>query len=281
MGNDPARLRDLVAPDETGARRLLSLPGCWDGFSALLVEQAGFEAAFVSGGAVSMARLGRPDIGLLSVVEIADVVLQIRDRVSLPLVVDADTGFGDAGNVARTVCLFERAGASAIQIEDQTFPKRCGHMAGKSVVPLEEAKARLRAALDARNDLLVVARTDALAVEDLAAALDRAEAFLEEGADWIFVEGPRDMAEAKEVCAKFVGRAPLVVNLVEGGVAPSRDGASLERIGFSVALHPLLLLHGLAAQAPRLLSTLRQERSTESVADRIADLAHMNRILGA
>jgi len=205
MGNDPAQLRDLVAPDETGARRLLSLPGCWDGFSALLVEQAGFEAAFVSGGAVSMARLGRPDIGLLSVVEIADVVLQIRDRVSLPLVVDADTGFGDAGNVARTVRLFERAGASAIQIEDQTFPKRCGHMAGRSVVPLEEAKARLRTALDARNDLLVVARTDALAVEGLAAALDRAEAFLEEGADWIFVEGPRDMAEAKEVAQNSSG----------------------------------------------------------------------------
>ncbi|WP_066799684.1 isocitrate lyase/PEP mutase family protein [Sphingomonas soli] len=278
MGAHVERLRTLLAPG--AGHRLLSLPGCWDGLSALLIERAGFEAAFISGAAISMARLGRPDIGLVGPTEIADIVMQIRDRVALPLIVDGDTGFGDAQNVARTVRQYERSGASAIQIEDQTFPKRCGHMIGKSVVPIEEARDRIRAALDARSAMLVVARTDALAVDGIGAALDRAEAFLEEGADLIFVEGPRDIAEARAVTERFAGRAPLVVNLVEGGSAPSNDGAELEAMGFSVALHPLMMLHGLVAHAPGWLTRLHHDRSTEAFAGEIADLHHINAIVG-
>lgn len=279
MPDHVTRLRALLAQGEGGQRRLLSVPGCWDGLSAVLIEQAQFPVAFLSGGALSMARLGRPDMGLVTASETADAIGVVRDRIDLPLIVDGDTGFGGGLNVARTVRMFERAGASAIQIEDQTFPKRCGHMAGKAVVPLAEAVARIQTALDARHDMLVSARTDAVSVERLPAALDRAEAFLEAGADLIFIEGPRTMADTEEVARRFASRVPLVHNLVEGGVSATDSGAELERMGFAVALHPLLLLHGLVASAPGWLDALRQVRSTAGLP--LADLAEMNRIIGA
>ena len=280
MTDHVRRLKALLAPDAAGRRQLLSVPGCWDGLSALLIEQAGFEAAFVSGGAVSMARLGRPDMGLTTASEAADVVAAVRDRTALPLIADGDTGFGNAINLQRSVRLFERAGASAIQIEDQGFPKRCGHMAGKMVVPMAEAVGRIRAALDARHDMLVVARTDALGVEGYDAALDRAAAFAEAGADLIFVEGPRTPQELGGIAARL-GSHPLVHNLVEGGNSPVDSGAVLEALGFAVALHPLLLLHGFVRAAPAWLAALRQHRSTTSISDRLATLHDMNAITGA
>lgn len=258
---------------------LTSVPGCWDGLSALLIEQAGFPAAFVTGGGVAMGRFGRPDIGLVTASELVETLTAIRDRVAIPLIVDGDTGFGGVANMARTVRAVERAGASAIQIEDQLFPKRCGHMAGKSVVPLAEAVDRVRAALDTRNEMLVIARTDALACEGLDAALDRADAYLAAGADAIFVEGPRTMAELTAVAVRFRGRAPLIHNLVEGGITPTQDGAVLEELGFAVALHPLLLMHGLVAAAPGWLAHLADRCSTQGLP--LADLATMNRITGA
>lgn len=259
--------------------RLTSVPGCWDGLSALLIEQAGFPAAFVTGGGLAMGRFGRPDLGLVTASELVETVAAIRDRVAIPLIVDGDTGFGGVANVARTVRALERAGAAAIQIEDQTFPKRCGHMAGKSVVPLGEAVDRVRAALDSRERMLVIARTDALAGEGLAAALDRADAYLAAGADAIFVEGPRTMDELTAVADRFRGRAPLLHNLVEGGVTPTRDGAVLEKLGFAIALHPLLLMHGMVAAAPGWLAHLAEQRTTQGLP--LADLATMNRITGA
>ena len=262
-----------------GASRLVSVPGCWDGLTALLIEQAGFAAAFVTGGGLAMGRFGRPDLGLVTASEVAETVAAIRDRVAMPLIVDGDTGFGNALTLARTVRSFERAGASAIQIEDQGFPKRCGHMAGKTVAPLPEAVGRIRAALDTRETMLVIARTDALAIEGLDAALDRADAYLEAGADLIFVEGPRTMAELEAVAARFAGRVPLVHNLVEGGVTPTDDGAVLDRLGFAVALHPLLLMHGFVAAAPGWLDHLASHRTTCGLP--LADLATMNRLTGA
>jgi 2-methylisocitrate lyase-like PEP mutase family enzyme len=272
------RLRARIA---ARPRRLLGVPGCWDGFSALLIEQAGFEAAFLTGGGLAMARFGRPDMGLVTMTEAAETIAAIRDRVALPLIADGDTGFGNALNMARTVRCFERAGASAIQIEDQGFPKRCGHMAGKTVVPLAEAVGKVKAALDARDHMLVIARTDAVAVEGLDAALDRAEAYLEAGADLIFVEGPRTPADTRAVASRFAGRVPLVHNLVEGGVTATDQGAELEDMGFSVALHPLVLLHGFARHAPDWLAALKTDRSTAGIAGQIATLADMNRITGA
>lgn len=275
------RLAALLRPGDDGRRRLLSVPGCWDGLTALLIEQAGFEAAFVSGGAVSMGRLGRPDLGLTTASEAAETVAVIRDRVALPLLVDADTGFGGVLNLQRTVRMLERAGASAIQIEDQTFPKRCGHMAGKAVVGHDEAVGRIKAALDTREHMLIIARTDAVSVVGCDAALDRAEAFLEAGADLIFVEGPRTMDELETIADRFGKRAPLIHNLVEGGVSPTQDGDRLEVLGFAVALHPLMVMHGLVAQAPRWLETLRQTRTTTDLASELVTLQDMNRLLGA
>ena len=275
------RLKGLLAAGEDGRRRLLTVPGCWDGFTGLLIEQAGFEAAFLTGGGFSMARLGRPDMGLASFGEVAGAVAAIRERIALPLIVDADTGFGNALNMARTVRLFERAGASAVQIEDQTFPKRCGHMVGKGVIPLPEAVGKVKAALDARDHALVIARTDAVSVEGFDSAIARAEAFLEAGADLIFVEGPRTLEETRAVADRFAARVPLVHNLVEGGVTATKQGAELEAMGFAVALHPLLLLHGFAKAAPQWLAQLKAERSTEGFEDALATLKDMNRITGA
>lgn len=276
-----ATLRGLLAPGDDERRGCLSVPGCWDGLTALLIEQAGFEAAFLTGGGLSMARLGRPDMGLIALPELVDAVMAIRDRVALPLIVDGDTGFGNAITMGRTVRLVERAGASAIQIEDQGFPKRCGHMSGKTVVPLAEALGRVKAALDARQDMLVIARTDAVAIEGLDAAIERAEAYLEAGADLIFIEGPRTQAELQRVAEAFASRVPLVHNLVEGGVTPTESGAELAELGFAIALHPLLLMHGLVAGAPRWLAALRAERSTVGLRSEIATLADMNAITGA
>jgi 2-methylisocitrate lyase-like PEP mutase family enzyme len=281
--SEPAHVAALKAllSAGPGGRRLHSVPGCWDGLTALLIERAGFPVAFLSGGALSMGRYGRPDMGLVTATEVIDAVAVIRDRIAIPLIVDGDTGFGNALTLQRTLRAFERAGASAVQIEDQGFPKRCGHMAGKTVVPLAEAVGRIKAALDTREDMLVIARTDALAIEGLAAAIDRAEAYLDAGADLLFIEGPRTMDELKAVAARFAGRVPLVHNLVEGGITPVDSGAALEALGFALALHPLLLMHGLVAQAPRWLDTLAQERSTTSLGSEIVRLADMNALLGA
>ena len=169
-------------------------PGVYDGLTALLAEQAGFEALYLSGAAVAYTRLGRPDIGLSSVSEMADTMTLIADRVSCPVIIDADTGFGNALNAQRTMRLYERAGAAALQVEDQTYPKRCGHLANKSLIPPDEMAGKVAAMADARrsDDTLIIARTDAIAVEGLAAALDRAERYLDAGADVLFVEAPEN-----------------------------------------------------------------------------------------
>jgi 2-methylisocitrate lyase-like PEP mutase family enzyme len=261
--------------------RLLSVPGCWDGLTAFLIEQAGFPLAFLSGGALSMGRFGRPDIGLVTATELTETTAILRDRIQIPLIVDGDTGFGNALTLQRLVRNLERAGASAIQIEDQGFPKRCGHMAGKTVVPLSEATGRIKAALDTRDHLLILARTDALGVEGLASAMDRAEAFLEAGADLIFIEGPRTQGELEAIASRFARRAPLIHNLVEGGITPTDSGKDLERLGFRIALHPLLLLHSLVARAPALLATLKAEQSTTSLTPELVTLKDMNQLLDA
>ncbi|WP_439532347.1 isocitrate lyase/PEP mutase family protein [Polymorphobacter sp.] len=271
-----AALSGLIAGD-----RLLSVPGCWDGLTGLLIEQAGFPLAFLSGGALSMGRFGRPDIGLVTASELIETTAIIRDRIEIPLIVDGDTGFGNALTLQRLIRGLERAGASAVQIEDQGFPKRCGHMAGKTVVPLAEATGRVHAALDSRDHLLILARTDALGVEGLNSALDRAEAFLEAGADLIFIEGPPTTEELEAVATRFAARAPLVHNLVEGGITPTDSGADLEALGFRIALHPLLLLHSLVARAPALLATLKAEKSTTSLTPELIRLQDMNHLLDA
>ena len=272
------QLRQLLAQPT-----LLQAPGVYDGLSALLVEQAGFECAFLSGACLSFARFGRPDMGLVSASEVAETVAILCDRVSLPLIVDMDTGFGNALNVQRTVRDFERAGASALQLEDQLAPKRCGHMAGKAVIPTEEMVGKIHAALDARQDsaTVLIARTDALGVNGLDDAIERAERYLEAGADALFIEAPASLEQMQQISRQFSHRVPLVHNLVEGGNSPVKWAAELEDLSYRIALYPAALLHRFTPQAQELLDSIRNNGSTESMREQMYELADMNRLLGA
>ncbi|TDJ44018.1 MAG: isocitrate lyase/PEP mutase family protein, partial [Gammaproteobacteria bacterium] len=211
------KLREkLAGPQATIA------PGVYDALTALMVEQAGFDCAYVSGASISFTRIGRPDLGLTTLTEVADSVANMRERTEIPLVVDADTGFGNALNVRRAVKLLERMGASGIQLEDQTSPKRCGHLAGKSMVSTAEMVGKLKAALDARadDDTLIVARTDAIAIDGIDAAMDRAHAYIEAGADVLFIEAMRDEEQLARVGSELGRQIPLLANMVEGGKTP-------------------------------------------------------------
>ena len=203
-------------------REALLAPGVFDAMTALLAEQAGFEAVYLSGASIAYTRLGRSDVGLTTATEVAQTLGHITERVGVPVIVDADTGFGNALNTQRTVREFERAGAAMIQLEDQVFPKRCGHLDGKAVVSVAHMQGKLRAALDARRSphTLLLARTDALAIEGFEAAMDRAEAYLECGVDALFIEALRTPEQMDQACARFAHRVPLLANMVEGGKTP-------------------------------------------------------------
>jgi 2-methylisocitrate lyase-like PEP mutase family enzyme len=257
-------------------------PGVYDPLSALLVERAGFEAAYLSGASIAYTQIGRPDIGLVSHDHLADVTRRIRERTDLPLIVDADNGFGTALNVVRTVRLVEAAGASAIQIEDQTSPKRCGHLSGKSVIPAVEMVGKLRAALDARRsqNTLIIARTDAIAVFGLDEALDRADAFVECGADVVFVEAPATLDDMRTVVARLSSRVPLLANMVEGGSTPSLSRDELSEMGFRLVISPGALVRAYVHMAERFLTTLKEEGSTCSQRSAMLDLKQLNDRIG-
>ncbi|MBL8669528.1 MAG: oxaloacetate decarboxylase [Alphaproteobacteria bacterium] len=257
-------------------------PGCYDALSALLVERAGFACAYLSGASIAYTRFARPDIGLVSLKEVADTVEAIRSRVALPLLVDADTGFGNALNVRRTVELLERCGATGLQLEDQSFPKRCGHLQGKSLIPAGEMVGKLKAALDARAsaDTLIVARTDAVAVEGFDAALERAERYVEAGADMLFVEAPEDRAHMQSIADRFRGRVPVMANMVEGGKTPVSDAADLERLGFAFVIFPGGLVRFLARTAEEYLASLKAHGTTLPFKDRMHDFQGLNAVIG-
>lgn len=261
---------------------ILLAPGCYDALSALLIEQAGFEAAYLSGASIAYTRLGRSDIGLVSVTEVAETIGAIRERVSLPLIVDGDTGFGNALNTQRTVRQFARAGASAIQLEDQSFPKRCGHLAEKRLVPRGEMVGKIKAALDARpgGEFLVIARTDAIAVEGFDAALERAESYVEAGADILFVEAPRDRTQLEAIAARFAGRVPCMANMVEGGHTPLASAEELEAIGFRLVIFPGGLVRAFAAMAQGYLASLKANGTTQPWRDRMLDFDGLNQVIG-
>lgn len=261
---------------------LILAPGVYDALSALLVEQAGFEAAYLSGASIAYTRLGRPDIGLVSASEVANVVENIRERTALPLIVDADTGFGNALNVMRTAKTFERAGASALQLEDQTLPKRCGHLDGKTLVTTAEMTGKIRAALDARasTETLIIARTDAVAVEGLEPALERAERYLEAGADVLFIEALRDTAQMQQALKRFAGRAPLLANMVEGGKTPILSATELERLGYRIAIFPGGTVRALASALKDYLSSLKAHGTTTPYRERMLDFDQLNEVIG-
>ena len=219
---------------------LLLAPGIYDSLSGLIATNAGAKVVYLSGASLAYTRFGISDLGLVSVSEVNDTLAAITDRIETPVIVDGDNGFGNALNVQRTVRSFERSGAAAIQLEDQAFPKRCGHLDGKTLISKAEMVGKIKAALDARNnqDMQIIARTDARAVEGLSAAVDRAEAYCEAGADILFIEAPQSLDEMKQLTAQFAGRIPLLANMVEGGKTPIQSTDELAEIGYKIAIFP-------------------------------------------
>ncbi len=270
-------LRARLAEDH-----ILVAPGIYDGLTASLADQAGFEALYLSGAAVAYTRLGRPDIGLTTASEMADTMALIADRTSLPVIIDADTGFGNALNAQRTMRVYERAGAAALQLEDQTYPKRCGHLADKSLIPAAEMAGKISAMADARasDETLIVARTDAIAVEGFEAALDRAGAYVEAGADVLFIEAPRSEEQLQTIATEFAGRIPLLANMVEGGATPIQSAEHLERIGFSLVIFPGGIVRALARAAQDYYGSLRLHGSNKPFANRMFDFNGLNDVLG-
>jgi 2-methylisocitrate lyase-like PEP mutase family enzyme len=261
---------------------IIVAPGCYDALSALLIERAGFAAAYLTGAGLAYTRFGRPDIGLVAMTEVADTVGIIRERTSLPLIVDCDTGFGNALNVMRTVRLMARCGAAAIQLEDQTTPKRCGHLADKTLISAAEMAGKIKAAVDARPGLdpLIIARTDAIAVEGFSQALDRAEAYREAGADILFIEAPRSEDELTEIARRFKGRTPVMANMVEGGQTPLKDAAQLQALGFSLVIFPGGTVRALAHALAQYFASLKQHGTTAPWRDRMLDFRGMNELVG-
>jgi len=257
-------------------------PGVYDSFTALIATQAGFTTLYVSGAAIAYTRLGRPDIGLVSMSEVVETVALIRDRVEAHLMVDADTGYGNALNVARTVRALERAGANAIQLEDQDFPKRCGHLEGKVLVPAAEMTGKIRAALDARasRDTLIIARTDAVAVEGFARAIERAQHYRDAGADMLFIEAPKTRDELARIVQTFGGGIPLMANMVEGGKTPPLSAAELEEIGFALVIFPGGIARALAKAATEYYASLAAHGTTEPFRARMLDFDGLNDVIG-
>lgn len=267
-------------------RRLLSrdgivvVPGAADALVARIIEKAGFPAVYMTGAGTSYTTLGRPDIGLLTMSEMVGKAACLAGAVDIPVIADADTGYGGVHNIRRTVMEFERAGVAGIQIEDQVMPKKCGHLRDKQVVPRDEALDRVKAALDARRDpdFIIIARTDALAVHGLDEALERGRIFAEAGADVIFVEAPRSVEEMRAVTAAI--NAPMLANMVEGGKTPLFSAAELEAIGYKVAIFPNSAIRAIAWSVTRLMAELKRTGTTTGLLPEMMNFTDLNRLMG-
>ena len=259
------RLKTLLA-----ARRGITFPGAANAMFARVIEELGFDVCYLTGAGIANMHLGAPDIGLTTLTEIANVTAATADAIGLPLLVDADTGFGNAVNMTRTVKVLERAGAAGIQIEDQVFPKKCGHFNGKEVIPLPEMIAKIKAAVDARGDadFQIVARTDARAIEGLDAAIDRAHAFIQAGATATFVEAPTSFEEMARIAKELP--VPQIANIVFGGKTPDPGRARLAEMGFAGVLYANAALQAALRASFEVLSSLKEHGSLDHVADKLA-----------
>ncbi|MHB1628684.1 MAG: isocitrate lyase/PEP mutase family protein [Bacilli bacterium] len=283
-------MTDISATGKTPTRKdfrrriashsLLIAPGAYDALTAKLVEQTGFEAVYLTGGGVSYSTLAQPDVGLVSVEEMVQALHRISSAVNLPVIADADNGYGNELNVLRTVRSYEQAGAYAIQIEDQTFPKKCGHLSQKSVLPTREAASKIRAAAAAREDpdTLIIARTDALAVNGMRDALERARRFEEAGADMVFVEAPESVEQMQAICEAV--QIPCVANMVEGGRTPLLPAQRLQELGYRVVIYPNFVTRILARHVFDALQVLRREGISESLLSHMMLFPELNRLLG-
>jgi 2-methylisocitrate lyase-like PEP mutase family enzyme len=257
------RIREVVA------ERTVLMPGVYDALTARIAARVGFEIVFISGYSVSAVRLGEPDFGFLTESEMAEAARAVCRVSTAPVIVDADTGYGNAVNVLRTVRDFQDAGAAGVFLEDQVWPKKCGHFEGKQVVPVEEHAAKIRAACDARGerDLFVVARTDARQPLGLEQAIERCLAYKEAGADALFVEAPRSVEELEQIASALP--PPLVANMIERGVTPHLSRSELEQLGFQLIVCPLAALYASAKAVTDVLTELREHETTAGVVDRM------------
>lgn len=262
-----------------GRRQATIVPGAPNALAARLIEDAGFEAVYVTGAGVTNTYLGTPDLGLITLTELAAHVAAMREAVSLPLIVDADTGFGNAINVTRTVKVLERSGASAIQLEDQVFPKRCGHFAGKEVIPAAEMARKIHAAVDSRRaeDFLIIARTDSRQKLGLEEALDRGATYIEAGADLTFIEAPQSTEELAAIPRRLA--VPQVANMVFGGETPLVDQADLAEMGFALVLYANAALQSAIHGMQAVLGALRREGSLTSVEGILAPFEERQRVV--
>ncbi len=270
------RLRQLLARS-----RLLLAPGAYDPLSARIVEEAGFEAVYLTGSGVSVGHLGLPDIGLATMTEMVEQVRRIAAAVQIPLIADADTGYGNALNVRRTVREYEAAGAAALHLEDQEFPKRCGHLEGKRVIPAETMVARIRAACEARRDpdLVIIARTDARAMLGLSEAIRRAAVYGAAGADVLFVEAPMGEAEIEAVAGALQG-VPLLINLGGGGKTPMLRASRLDALGFRIAIYPGDLQKAAIRAMREVATALAREGTTAGLAHRMVSFEERFELVG-
>jgi len=265
--------------EQMNRREAMIVPGAGNALTARVIADQRFEAVYVTGAGIANTHLGAPDIGLVTLTGLAATVSTIAEICHLPLVVDIDTGFGNAINTRRTVRLIERAGGFAMQIEDQVFPKKCGHFSGKAVIPVEEAVSKIKAAVDAREDenTMIIARTDARAIDGIEAALDRAEAFIEAGADMTFVEAPRSEAEMEMITKRLP--VPQVANMVVGGKTPLTPQARLVELGFSLTLYANTPLQAAMRAMTDVLSALKLDGDVSRVIDRLADFDERQRLV--
>ena len=260
----------------------LLAPGIYDALSGLIAEQSGAQAVYLSGASIAYTRFGRSDVGLVSVSEVHDTLAAVTDRIKIPIIVDADTGFGNALNVQRTVRNFERAGAAAIQIEDQSFPKRCGHLDGKVLIKTDEMVGKVKAAVDARktSDTLIIARTDARAVEGLQEAIDRAHTYEEAGADILFIEAPRSVDELKVIRKSFHLNTPLLANMVEGGKTPVKTADDLKSLGFNIVIFPGGAVRAATFQLQEYYAGLLKNGNNADFSKRMHDFDSLNAVIG-
>jgi 2,3-dimethylmalate lyase len=270
------RLKQLL-----GGTRCIVAPGVADAFAARMVAMEGFDAIYMTGFGTSLTRLGMPDIGLLTLTEMVDNAARIVDASGIPLVADADTGYGNPMNVRRTIRDYERAGVAGVHLEDQAWPKRCGHLAGKRVISIAEMEAKLKAAVDSRRDadFVLIARTDAIAVEGFDAALERGERYRAAGADMLFIEAPTSHAQLQAIAARFEG-VPLLYNMAASGKTPDLDNASMASLGFRLAIFPNWLILAAIPAMRRMLKELKTKGSVAEIRAEVATFKEFTDIAG-
>lgn len=273
--NTRVQLRKMLAESP-----IVVAPGAHDALTARIIEKVGFQAVYMTGYGQSASHLGKPDVGLMTLNEMVDRARNISEAVSVPVLADADTGFGNAVNVMRTVRMYEMAGVAALQLEDQVAPKKCGHMLGRQVVPKEEMVGKIKAAADARKDenFLIIARTDARTVHGLEEALERGHAYEEAGADILFIESPESIEEMKKITSSF--GVPVLANMVEGGRTPLLPNKELAEMGYKLVIYPTSSTYVLAKAMIKLMERLKEEGTTKNILEDMVAFTEFNELVG-